>query len=248
MANCDLCGKPLAAKTARRLAIPEYRAMIGFWPWVEIAVCPDCLEVHDRDFLERLRLLAPDVLENDEPVVGEVCLACGSVEPASPAGGPEGSWAAASKWVDAAGKPTRRAAFRLCPKHAGQVYIDGILVGSNLVNAAAFGEVLGELPTVGADLLARVEGWRPGTGTGQAGAEDFAADRPTDGALAAALAFWEASPPGLRAKAAHLGPVRKDYRLRYRLDLVRDDAAGRRETFTVVRTAPDRFATYRTAG
>lgn len=241
MPTCDVCKKPLAAGASRRLAIPEYRAMTGFWPWIEIAVCPDCLEVHDRDFLERLRLLAPDVLENDEPVVGEVCLACGSLEP-------EGPWAEASKWVDAAGKPTRRAAFRLCPKHADRVYIDGILVGSNLTGGDAMRGVLGELPTVGADLLARVEGWRPGTGTGPAGAEDFAPDRTTDGALAAALAFWEASPPGMRAKAARLGPVRKDYRLRYRLDLMRDDAAGRRETFTVVRTAPDRFATYRTAG
>jgi hypothetical protein len=43
-----------------------------------------------------------------------------------------------------------------------------------------------------------------------------------------------------------MGPVRKDYRMRYRLDLVRDTAAGRRETMTVIRTALDRFTTYRT--
>jgi len=215
--------------------------MIGFWPWVEITVCSECAKAHDRDFLERLRLLAPDVFENDEPVVGEVCLACGTVEP----GGP---WTEASKWVDADGKPARRATFRLCPRHRGQVYIEGIVVGSNLGDAAAVREVLGELPTVGSDLLGRIEGWRPTDGNGPAGAEDFVADRTSDEAVEAALGFWQASPPELQAKAAWLGPVRKDYRMRYRLDLVRDGADGRRETFTVVRTSGDWFTTYRTVG
>jgi len=64
---------------------------------------------------------------------------------------------------------------------------------------------------------------------------------------AKALDFWQGRPEGLVAKAAWLGPVRKEYRMRYRLDLVREDDAGRRETLSVVRLGDDRFAATRTA-
>jgi len=240
MATCDLCKTTAAAKHLHpRLAVPEYRAMTGFWPWVELTVCEACLEAHDRDFLERLRLLAPDVLENDEPIVGEVCLVCGRTEPKTP-------WVEASKWVDAEGNPTRRSVFRLCPAHAKEVYVDGVIVSSNLVDEAAMGQVLAELPTVGADMLARIEGWRPNDTTGPAGASDFTTDRTAAEATRAAFDFWAAATPGLKAKAAWLGPIRKDYRMRYRLDLVRDHAAGRREMLSIVRTGRDQFATYRT--
>jgi hypothetical protein len=125
-------------------------------------------------------------------------------------------------------------------------YVEGIVVASNLTNEAALGAVLDELPAVGGDLLDRVEHWRPEDGHGPAGAEDFAAGRNRPETLAAAGAFWSTRPAGLEAKAAWLGPVRKDYRMRYRLDLVRDLADGRRETLSLVRLGPDRFAAYRT--
>jgi hypothetical protein len=236
MPACDVCKATKASKDlAHRLAIPEYRVLIGYWPWVELEVCGTCLEAHDRDFLERLRLLAPDVLENDEPIVGQVCLACGTLT--------ADAWAEGSKWLDASGRPTRRATFRLCGTHRHQTYIDGIVVASNLGTATALGAVLDELPAVGEDLLGRVEGWA--ADKGPPGAEDFTPERTRDRALAAALAFWQAAPDGLEAKGAWLGPIRKDYRLRYRLDLARDLSGGRRETLTVVRTASGHFATYR---
>ena len=240
MAACDVCKKssPLQG-LARRLAIPEYRAVIGFWPWNEVRVCHGCREAHDRDFRERMALLVPDVLGNDEPVSQPVCLACAAVE---------GPWTNASKWVDATGRPARRARFVLCPEHADAVYADGIVVSTNLTSADRVTELMDELPTVAGDLLARVEGWRPEDGRGPAGAATFAANLARDAVVADAWRFWETPVPGLEAKAAWLGPVRKDYRLRYRLDLVRDLAGGRRETLTVLRTQGDRFARYLTMG
>jgi len=241
MARCDACKERFLLKGLnRRLAIPEYRAMVGIWPWIPVRVCDACLEAHERDFLDRLRLLAPQVLENDEPIVAPVCLACGAVKSA-------GGWREASKWLDAAGRPVRRARFHLCGKHAGAVYIDGIVVSSNLTSGARVGEALDELPTAGADLLARVEGWRPGEGTGPAGATHFKPDLSRDAAAAEAIRFWQEAPAGLEAKAAWMGPVRKDYRMRYRLDLVRDYSAGRRESLILVRTGPAEFAVWRTA-
>jgi len=223
----------------RRLAIPEYRAVIGFWPWVSIRVCDACVEAHDRDFRERLALLAPDVLENDEPVAQRVCLACAATES-------DGRWQEASKWVDAAGRPARRAKFHLCRRHADLPYVDGIIVPTNLTDGRRMAAVLEELPLVSGDILQRVEGWRPPSGRGPPGAADFTPDLTPADAADAATRFWQEAPPGLDAKAAWLGPVRKDYRLRYRLDLGRDMTGGRRETLTVVRAASDRFATYRT--
>jgi len=242
MARCDACKKrSLGHGLNRRLAIPEYRAMVGIWPWIPVRVCDACLEAHERDFLDRLRLLAPQVLENDEPIVAPVCLACGAVESA-------GGWREASKWLDAAGRPVRRARFHLCGKHAGAVYIDGIVVSLNFLSAERLAEALDELPAAGADLLERVEGWRPGEAAGPAGATHFKPDLSRDAAAAEAFRFWQEAPAGLEAKAAWMGPVRKDYRMRYRLDLVRDFSDGRRESLVVVRTAPEAFALYRTAG
>jgi hypothetical protein len=238
MARCDACKERFLLKGLnRRLAIPEYRAMVGIWPWIPVRVCDRCLEAHERDFLDRLRLLAPQVLENDEPIVGHVCLACGAV--ASP-----GGWREASKWLDAAGRPVRRARFHLCGKHAGAVYIDGIVVSPNFLSAERLAEALDELPAAGADLLARVEGWRPGEATGPAGATHFKPDLARDAAAAEAFRFWQEAPTGLEAKAAWMGPVRKDYRMRYRLDLVRDYSDGRREGLILVRTAPAEWVTY----
>jgi len=240
MARCDVCKERFLLKGLnRRLAIPEYRAMVGIWPWIPVRVCDACLEAHERDFLDRLRLLAPQVLENDEPIVAPVCLACGAVESA-------GGWRDASKWLDAAGRPVRRARFHLCGRHAGAVYIDGIVVSPNLSSAERLAEALDELPAAGADLLARVEGWRPGEAAGPAGATHFKPDL-SRGATAAAEAirFWQEAPAGLEAKAAWMGPVRKDYRMRYRLDLVRDFSDGRRESLILVRTGPDEWTTYR---
>ena len=240
MARCDACKERFLLKGLnRRLAIPEYRAMVGIWPWIPVRVCDACLEAHERDFLDRLRLLAPQVLENDEPIVAPVCLACGAVD--SSGGGRE-----ASKWLDAAGRPVRRARFHLCGKHAGAVYIDGIVVSSNLSSAERLAEALDELPAAGADLLERVEGWHPGEAAGPAGATHFKPDLSRDAAAAEAFRFWQEAPAGLEAKAAWMGPVRKDYRMRYRLDLVRDHAGGRREVLSIVRTGREEFSTYRT--
>lgn len=240
MAVCHVCKKRyLVRRLNRRLAIPEYRAVIGFWPWLAVRVCDRCVEAHDRDFRERLALLAPDILENDEPVVRRACLACATVAA-------DGPWTEGSKWVDAAGRPVRRARFYLCPRHADLAYVDGIIVSSNLTDARRLGTVLDELPTVGAAILERVEGWRPPQGKGPPGATDFTPGQTHAEAVDAALRFWQDAPDSLDARAAWMGPVRKDYRMRYRLDLVRDTAAGRRETMTVIRTALDRFTTYRT--
>jgi hypothetical protein len=203
-----------------------------------VRVCSGCLDGYDREFVERLHLLAPSVIENDEPVSQQVCLACGTIE--SP-----GPWREASRWVAADGTPTRRARFFLCSRHGDLPYVEGIIVSSNLAAPDRMASVLSELPTAGSDLLARVEQWRPEVGSGPAGAQDFTASRRHGEAAAAAMEFWSASPEGLEAKAAWLGPIRKDYRMRYRLDLIRDFAGGRRETFTVVRLGLDRFATYR---
>jgi hypothetical protein len=240
MAVCHVCKKRHVARGLnRRLAIPEYRAVIGFWPWVPVRVCDECVVAHDRDFRERMALLAPDVVENDEPVSRQVCLACAAVEAAGP-------WTECSKWVDAAGRPARRARFHLCPPHADLAYVDGIIVSSNLTDGRRLGAVLDELPAVGAAILERVEGWHPPSGQGPPGALDFTPDRTRAETVEAALRFWHSASDNLDAKAAWMGPVRKDYRMRYRLDLVRDTAAERRETMTVIRTAPDRFTTYRT--
>jgi hypothetical protein len=201
-----------------------------------VRVCPDCIAAYDRDFLERLRLLAPQVLENDEPVSARVCLACGRT-------GVRGPWRRASKWVDAAGRPVRRATFHLCRDHADAVYVDGIVVASNL--AGRMGEVLAELPPVAGDLLERIEGWRPERGSGPAGTEGFRGNLSAAEAALEADDFWSAPPETLEARAAWLGPVRKDYGLRYRLDMVCDRRGGRRDGLVIVRTAPDRLAAYR---
>ena len=240
MAVCNIC-KQRHRRLHRRLAIPEYRSMIGFWPWIHIKVCEDCVAGHDRDFRERLALLAPDVFENNEPIVRQVCLACGAAET-------DVAWHRHSKWLDAAGRPTRRATFYLCGEHADLPYVGGVVVGTNLASRSRMAEVLEELPVVGPELIKRVERWDPEQDRGPSGAADFAAGRGPDDTLAEAMRFWEDSPHGLEAKAAWLGPVRRDYRMRYRLDLVRDLDDGRRETFVVVRTAAEQFVTYRTVG
>jgi hypothetical protein len=252
MAVCDICGtrylfRPLNA----RLDIPEYRAMTGFWPWGEVRVCDACLADYDREFTERLRLLAPDVLENDEPVAEEVCLACGTIDS-------HGPWRLVSRWVDAENRPARRASAHLCHRHKDLPYVEGIVVSSNLLDVERMESVLDELPAAGGDLLARVEGWRvaqqsshdrlalPGATSGPPGAMDFTPGRKRDAVAHFALKFWKAKPDGLDAKAAWLGPVRKDYRLRYRLDMVRDFVTPQRETLSIVRVGRDSFATYRT--
>ena len=242
MAVCDVCkGRQGPKGLHRRLAVPEYRSMIGFWPWLPIKVCDDCVTAHDRDFRERLALLAPDVLENDEPIVRRVCLACGAAET-------DVAWHPHSKWLDAAGKPARRATFYLCGDHADLPYVDGIVVGSNLTSRSRMAEVLEELPVAGPDLVKRVERWDPAQDGGPDGAADFIGGRGGDAVLDDAMAFWQGAPDGLDAKAAWLGPVRRDYRMRYRLDLARDLGDGRRETFVVIRTGPEALATYRTVG
>jgi hypothetical protein len=171
MATCIVCRKrSLLRPLCRRLAIPEYRAVTGFWPWLQVRVCPDCVAAYDRDFLERLRLLAPQVLENDEPVSARVCLACGRT-------GVRGPW--------------------------------------------------------------------PERGSGPAGTEGFRGNLSADEAALEADDFWSAPPETLDARAAWLGPVRKDYGLRYRLDMVCDRRGGRRDGLVIVRTGPDRLAAYR---
>ena len=241
MAVCDICDtrylfRPLNA----RLDIPEYRAMTGFWPWGKVRVCDACLADYDREFTERLRLLAPDVLENDEPVAEEVCLACGTIDS-------HGRWHLVSRWVGAENLPARRASAHLCHRHKDLPYVEGIVVSSNLLDVERMESVLGELPAAGGDLLARVEGWRVAQATsGPPGAMDFTPGRKRDAVARFALEFWKAKPDGLDAKAAWLGPVRKDYRLRYRLDMVRDFATPQRETLSIVRIGRDLFATYRT--
>jgi hypothetical protein len=240
MAVCASCNKRyLWRGLSRRLAIPEYRAMIGFWPWGAVRICDACLDSYDREFIERLHLLAPGVMENDEPVAQQVCLACGTTE--SP-----GPWHEASRWLAADGQLTRRARFFLCSRHQDLPYAEGIVVSSNLTKLDRMQSVLNELPTAGSDLLARVEHWRPEEGKGPTGAMDYTAAQTRDDAAQAAMEYWTATPQGLEAKAAWLGPIRKDYRMRYRLDLVRDYTTGRRETLKIVRTALDRFTMYRT--
>ncbi|MBM4017285.1 MAG: hypothetical protein FJ288_03000 [Planctomycetes bacterium] len=242
MAVCDVCEKRfLFRRLNRRLDIPEYRMMTGFWPWIEVRVCDGCLEAYDREFTERLRLLAPQVIENDEPIAQEVCLACGSVD--SP-----GPWHVGSRWVDAAGKPARAATFCLCDRHRDLPYVEGVVIATNLKGEAQFKAVLDELPAATGHLLQRVEGWRPEAGQGPPAGRDFAGNRHEDEIAPAILKFWQAAPGDLEAKGAWFGPVRKDYRLRYRLDLVRDYTTGVRESLIVVRTARDRFATYRVTG
>jgi hypothetical protein len=223
----------------RLLAVPEYRAMTGVWPWVAVPVCDACLDDYEREFTERLRLLAPQVLENDEPVVEKVCMACGAQESRGP-------WHQASRWVGRGGLPVRRATFYLCHPHRDVPYVEGIVVSTNLTDARRMQAVLDELPAAGANLLQRVERWSPDEDKPPPESLDFEMFRTRDQAADDALAFWKATPEGLAAKAAWLGPVRKDYRLRYRLDLVRDYGTGRREMFIVVRLGVNRFATYRT--
>jgi hypothetical protein len=223
----------------RLLTVPEYRAMTGVWPWITEPVCDACLDDYEREFTERLRLLAPQVLENDEPVVEKVCLSCGAQE--SP-----GPWRQASRWVGRDNLPIRRAKFYLCNTHRDLPYVEGIVVSSNLMDVRRIRAVLDELPAAAPNLLQRVEQWSPEEGNPPPKGLDFEMFRTRDQAADDALAFWKATPEGIAAKAAWLGPIRKDYRLRYRLDMVRDYVTGRRESFIVVRLAVNRFATYRT--
>jgi len=238
MATCSRCRQSFFLRRLnRRLAIPEYRAMIGYWPWLAVRVCDACAEGHDRDFLERLRLLGPQVLESDEPIAGRACLACGTTRS-------EASWRQVSKWIGADDRPVRRATFFLCSRHSQEVILDGMVVASNL--AGRVSEVLADLPCAGSDLLERVEGWRPGRGAGPAGADAFSPGLTRQEATVAAEEFWGERPANLEARGAWLGPVRKDYRMRYRLDLARDSGGAPRETLTIVRTGPEEFVTYRT--
>jgi hypothetical protein len=239
MAVCEVCGtRYLFRPLNRRLDIPEFRSMTGVWPWLAVRVCDACLDKYDREFIERLRLLAPDVLEKGEPIVEHVCMACGSVDPAA-------QWSEASRWVDAGGRNARRARFFLCGHHTRTAYAEGVVVASNLTDLRQMKLVLDELPAVGGPMLERIEHWRPDEAKGPAGALDFAIGRTRDDAAEHALEYWQASPEGLEARGAWLGPIRKDYRMRYRLELVRDMNDGRRETLVVVRLGNDRFATYR---
>jgi len=242
MARCDICKREAPrGRLHRRLQIPEYRSMIGFWPWGFLRVCDDCVTAHERNLRERVLLLARDVVENDEPIVRRVCVACGKAETGE-------GWRQASKWLDAAGRPVRRCTFSLCGDHADVPYAEGIVVSSNLVGRALLARLVDELPTVSPSIVERAEGWHPGAGGGPEEAKDFAPGRPRDEAVDAALAWWLDAPNGLEAKAAWLGPVRRDYKMRYRLDLVRDFTDGRREALAVLRTGPEAFATYRLTG
>ncbi|MFO8014251.1 MAG: hypothetical protein R6X20_13205 [Phycisphaerae bacterium] len=242
MAECDICKTDVPrGRLHRRLQIPEYRSMIGFWPWVVIRVCDQCVTAHDRNLRQRVHLLARDVVENDEPIVRRVCVACGEAET-------DVAWHQASKWLDAGGRPVRRCTFYLCGDHAGAVYAEGIVVSSNLTGRGPMARLVDELPTVSPSIVERTERWNPGAGGGPPEADGFTPDRSRDAAVAAALAWWLEAPDGLEAKAAWLGPMRQDYKMRYRLDLARDFADGRRETLVVLRTGPEALATYRLAG
>jgi len=154
----------------------------------------------------------------------------------------------AAKWLDATGAPTRRCRFYLCGDHAHVPYAEGIVVSSNLTGREPMAALVDELPTVSPSIVERAEGWRLGEGQGPADAEDFTPQRSRDETLDAALAWWQETPEGLEAKGAALGPVRRDYKMRYRLDLARDFEDGRRITLAVLRTDPETFATYRLAG
>ena len=242
MAQCDLCKTDVPrGRLHRRLQVPEYRSMIGFWPWVFITVCDQCVTAHDRNVRERVHLLARDVVENDEPIVRRVCVACGEAET-------DVAWHQVSKWLDAEGRPVRRCTFYLCGDHADAVYAEGIVVSSNLTGREAMARLVDELPTVSPSIVERTERWNPGADGGPPEAADFTPGRSRDEAVEAALAWWLEAPDGLEAKAAWLGPVRQDYKMRYRLDLARDFVDGRRETLVVLRTAPETYATYRLAG
>jgi len=242
MAVCDICKRETPrGRLHRRLQVPEYRSMIGFWPWLFIRVCDDCVTAHDRNLRERVHLLARDVVEGDEPIVRRVCVACGQAET-------DVAWRRASKWLDADGRPTRRCRFYLCGEHADVPYAEGIVVASNLAGRGPMAQLVAELPTVSPAIVERAEGWQVEAGGGPPGSGAFTADRPHDETVEAALAWWQATPDGLEAKGAWLGPVRRDYKMRYRLDLARDFADGRRETFVVLRTGPQTLATYRLAG
>lgn len=238
MAVCHSCGTRYLFKGLNeRLAIPEYRSMIGLWPWLSVRVCDACLSDHDRDFMERLRLLAPDVLENNEPIVEPVCLACGTLDP-------RGAWHQVSKWVNHSNRPVRRATFHLCHPHRNLPYIEGVIVSSNLTDLKQMQSVLNELPAVSGDFLQRVEGWRPDGGTGPAGVKNVALRITRDEAAERAMAFWQGAEEGLEAKAAWLGPVRKDYRMRYRMDLMADYTSHNREVLVIIRIGIDEFVAY----
>ena len=240
MAVCEVCHERYLFKPLnRRLDIPEFRSMTGVWPWLAVRVCDGCLEHYDREFMERVRLLASDVLEKEEPIVEHVCMACGSVDAAA-------KWVVASRWVDGHDLPTRRARFSLCGHHQDLPFVEGIVVSTNLGTLKQMKDLLNELPAVTGDLLARIEHWRPEDEKGPPGVLDFVPARTRDEAAQFALDYWKAPADGLEAKAGWLGPIRKDYKMRYRLDLVRDYKSDRRETLTIVRTGNDRFATYRT--
>ncbi|MDK1030508.1 MAG: hypothetical protein QGD94_00715 [Planctomycetia bacterium] len=244
MARCDICAEGGFGKRMHfRLAIPERRAMTGFWPWLRRRVCVKCLAQYDRRFLQRLKLLAPDVIADDEPVTQRVCLCCGTVKSV-------GRWREASKWVDGEGRPTRRARFSLCSSCSKKIYFDDIIVSSNLVDTRAMEELLEELPRAGAELLKRVEGWSPDDAeSSAAGAEDFRTGLSLSETCRRAFDFWSGDSGRVAAKAAILGPRRRDYKLHYRLDLLRDmgeeEKAPKREQLCIVRTADEMFASYR---
>ena len=242
MAECDICKRESPrGRLHRRLQLPEYRSMIGFWPWLSVRVCDACVTGHDRNVRERVLLLASDVVENDEPIVRRVCAACGQAET-------DVAWRRVSKWLDADGAPTRRCRFYLCGEHADVPYAEGVVVASNLTGRGRMAALVDELPTVSPAIIERAEGWQVGAGGGPPEAEDFTPNRTPDQATDAALAWWEGAPEGLEAKGAWLGPVRRDYKMRYRLDLARDFADGRRETLVILRTGPETLATYRLTG
>ena len=243
MARCEVCGAEVRrGSLTARPALPEYRSMIGFWPWLDRQVCPACRPRHDRDLKERILLLAPEVIENDEPIVRRVCVACGAAEEDADA------WHQAAKWLDAEGRPVRRCTFYLCGEHARTPYAEGVVVSSNLDEPGAMAALVAELPAISPVIVARAEGWTPGTDAGPPDGADFTPDLSEAEAAEAALRWWRGTAEGLEARGAWLGPVRRDYRLRYRLDLARDFPDGRRETLVVLRTAPDRLATYRLTG
>ena len=239
MGRCSRCGrKRLLLGFPRRLAMPELRAMVSHWPWHRVEVCPRCAEAFQKEFAERLRLLAPDAVADEGEVTAEVCLLCGNQ-------GADATCVESGRWVDASGRAVATR-FRVCDLCRGKVLVNSIVSAAELRSGADFEKLLRGLPEVSADLVQRTEGWSPAEGAGPAGSSGVERELGVEAAVNEAESFWSTTPEpiaeadGTPVRGATLKPDRHGA-IRTHLELLW--RSGRRDT-----SIEAALRVYRTAG
>lgn len=187
MGRCSRCGRKRFLRSfPRRLDIPELRAMVSHWPWHRVQICPACEPAFQREFDERLALLAPQAVAAEGDVTQGVCLMCGNQDP-------DAKMLQSARWTDAAGAPVATR-FHVCPGCHGRLLVNNIVSAAELASAADLRALLPRLPEVGAELIKRNEGWSLAEGPGPEGSQELERDLSLETAAQKAHQFWAAPP------------------------------------------------------